>query len=34
MRFNKGSLLAGTMMASAMIATPAMAQDTDVDPAI
>jgi len=34
MRFNKGSLLAGTIMASAMIATPAMAQDTDVDPAI
>ncbi|QIQ86877.1 TonB-dependent receptor [Erythrobacter sp.] len=34
MRFNKGSLLAGTIMASAMVATPAMAQDTDVDPAI
>jgi len=34
MQFNKGSLLAGTIMASAMIATPAMAQDTDVDPAI
>jgi outer membrane receptor protein involved in Fe transport len=34
MRFNKGSLLAGTIMAGAMIATPAMAQESDIDPAL
>lgn len=37
MRFNKGSLLAGTIMASAMVAAPAAAQeapDSDVDTAI
>ncbi|MEQ8771540.1 MAG: TonB-dependent receptor plug domain-containing protein, partial [Erythrobacter sp.] len=37
MRFNKGSLLAGTIMASAMFAAPAAAQvtqDSEVDPAI
>lgn len=28
-RFNKGSLLAGTVMAGAMIATPAYAQDNE-----
>jgi len=30
-RFSKGSLLAGTVMAGAMIATPAYAQDADTD---
>ena len=33
-RFNKASLLAGTVMAGAMIATPVYAQDEDNEPAL
>ena len=33
-RFNKAALLTGTMMAGAMVATPAMAQGTPDEPAL